>query len=130
MGVKDPHPGISNRLYFTEFKNPENEARILSLTRLLTGAELRKPTEITELECSFNYGDSGGASFVNIEGRELLAGVCSFTVTLKPGGAFTLGKSHYGDVSGYGAVGAVNDWIDEVLRSYSKDNNPHLTSAR
>lgn len=116
QGIEDPFCECVGRLYFTEFKHTDTLFSLIKCTQEVQGNSDYVRTEATELECSFNRGDSGAPSFINVDGQEVLAGVCSFTVEyIEPD--FVPGTGKYGNLCGYGAVGAVSDWIREILDS-------------
>ena len=58
-------------------------------------------------------GDSGGAVFVDVEGSPQLAGVISFTVTVRPMDWWA--DSDYGDQGFSTRVSQFNEWIDDVV---------------
>jgi secreted trypsin-like serine protease len=64
-----------------------------------------------EIETSLGFGDSGGPSFINVEGKLLLAGVNTY-----------LYGTHFGSSSGGMVVPTYASWIDQITQTRS--DNP------
>lgn len=76
------------------------------------------------LEGMIAPGDSGGGLFINVGGKNYLAGVTSFA------GAYD-GKvdSDYGDIGGWTRVSSFNSWIDSVMTGYSAVVGPSAITS-
>jgi len=123
-----------NNAIDTFFRTPGKEPRLF-------GSDFDSPTRPLEstlgsslpldLEGMIAPGDSGGGLFLNINGKDFLAGINSFGSAMDG-----LMDSDYGDVAGYVRVSAFNAWIDSLLGSDGdggsgggKGNRPHGVDA-
>lgn len=99
-------PGKNSRVLLTDFDNPHTTAdnNFGSATPL-------------DLEYLTAPGDSGGGLFVNVGGKDLLAGITSFGWGRLDGDP----DSDYGDVAGYTRVSEFVKWINSYIDSGSGD---------
>jgi hypothetical protein len=100
--------GMPNHFMLSDFDDPSNKDH-----RNLFGSATPLP-----LEYCIAPGDSGGGTFVTVNGKTLLAGVHSFISTMfKPLGDGTLNSS-YSDYFGSTRVSLFNDWINSTMNAH------------
>lgn len=107
-----PSGGRNDRVYMSDFDNPNNAAdsRYGSSTPLA-------------MEGLIAPGDSGGGVFIHVRGRDLLVGINSF------GAAYDGNvNSDYGDLEGFIRVYVFNNWINNVIGSDDPESRDDVFS--